>query len=153
MTVVDIASIPAVGARYEPPGADGIARIVIDRPTDSVNAIDPPLIAALLRAVAEAREAGPRGLIFWSAKPDQFVGGADLNMLTAWPSAVEISEASRAMQRLADEIAALPFVTVAAINGSAAMSSKTRCTARLASLISAADGQTLSMLRSAPPTN
>jgi len=119
LTVVDIASIPAVGARYEPAGADGIARIVIDRPTDSVNAIDPPLIAALLRAVADAREAGPRGLIFWSAKPDQFVGGADLNMLTAWPSAVEISEASRAMQRLADEIAALPFVTVAAINGSA----------------------------------
>ena len=114
-----MASVEAAGARYEPAGSDGIARIVIDRPTDSVNAIDPPLIAALAKAVAEAREAQPRGLVFWSAKPDQFVGGADLNMLSIWPSAAEIREASRAVQRVFDEIAALRFVTVAAINGSA----------------------------------
>ncbi|HYK97938.1 MAG TPA: 3-hydroxyacyl-CoA dehydrogenase NAD-binding domain-containing protein [Candidatus Acidoferrales bacterium] len=114
-----MASVEAAGARYEPAGSDGVARVVIDRPTDSVNAIDPPLIAALAKAVAEAREAQPRGLVFWSAKPDQFVGGADLNMLSVWPSAAEIREASRAIQRVFDDIAALPFVTVAAINGSA----------------------------------
>ena len=119
MSAVQVATTEAVGARYEPAGADGIARIVIDRPTDTVNAIDPPLIAALLDAVADARRARPRGLVVASAKPDQFVGGADLSLLTSWPSAAEISEASRAMQRLADELASLPFVTVAAINGSA----------------------------------
>ncbi|HET7699795.1 MAG TPA: 3-hydroxyacyl-CoA dehydrogenase NAD-binding domain-containing protein [Candidatus Limnocylindria bacterium] len=118
MTVVDVASIQAAGARFEP-GADGVGRIVIDRPTDSVNAIDPPLLAALLRAVADARAAAPRGLVLWSAKPDQFVGGADLSLLTSALSAADISEASRAMQRVVTEIAALPFVTVAAINGSA----------------------------------
>jgi 3-hydroxyacyl-CoA dehydrogenase/enoyl-CoA hydratase/3-hydroxybutyryl-CoA epimerase len=119
VTVIDVASIEAAGARYEPAGADGIARIVIDRPNDSVNAIDPPLIAALLRAVAEARDARPRGLVFASAKPDQFSGGADLKLLSVWPSAAELSEASRVMQRLCNEIAALPFVTVAALNGNA----------------------------------
>ncbi len=118
MTVIDVATIAAAGARYEP-GADGIGHIVIDRPDDTVNAIDPSLLSALLRAVAEAREAHPRGLIFASRKPDQFVGGADLKILTSSRSAVEISEASRAFHRVLNEILALPFVTVAAINGSA----------------------------------
>ncbi|TMC05967.1 MAG: hypothetical protein E6J35_03245, partial [Chloroflexi bacterium] len=113
---VDIASIAPAGARFE----DGeIARIVVDRPTDNVNAIDPPLIAALGRAIADAREARPRGLVIVSAKPDQFVAGADLTMLSNWPSAAEISQASRETQRIFGELAALPFPTVAAINGSA----------------------------------
>ncbi len=119
MTVVEMASFPAAGARFEAAGAEGIARIVIDRPTDAVNAIDPALLAALLLAVEQARDARPRGLVFASGKPDQFVGGADLSLLTSWNSAAEISEASRLMHRLVTEIAALPFVTVAAINGSA----------------------------------
>ena len=42
---VDVAAIVPAGARYEP-AAGGIARIVVDRPTDKVKAIDPPLIAS-----------------------------------------------------------------------------------------------------------
>ncbi len=116
---VDIGSIEPSGARYEPADGDGVARIVMDRPSDSVNAIDPPLIAALLRAVEEARTAAPRGLILASAKPDQFSGGADLKLLSVWQSAAELSEASRVMQRLCNELATLPCTTVAAINGNA----------------------------------
>jgi 3-hydroxyacyl-CoA dehydrogenase / enoyl-CoA hydratase / 3-hydroxybutyryl-CoA epimerase len=113
---IDVATIAPAGARYE----DGdVGRIVVDRPTDSVNAIDPPLIAALGRAIADAREARPRGLVIASAKPDQFVAGADLTMLASWPSAAEISQASREIQRIFNDLAALPFPTVAAINGSA----------------------------------
>jgi 3-hydroxyacyl-CoA dehydrogenase/enoyl-CoA hydratase/3-hydroxybutyryl-CoA epimerase len=106
------------GARYEP-GDDGVGRIVIDRPNDSANAIDPPLLAALLAAIDEARQAGPRGLVFVSAKPDQFVAGADLALFNARLSAADIGEASRAMHRIIKAILALPFTTVAAINGSA----------------------------------
>ena len=113
--VLDIA--PA-GARFEP-GVDGVGRIVIDRPTDTANAIDPPLIAALLAAVDAARDARPRGLLLVSAKPDQFVAGADLSLLSAHLSAAQISEASRALHDLVTRIRALPFTTVAAINGSA----------------------------------
>lgn len=119
---VDVAAIVPAGARFEPafePGTDGIGRIVIDRPTDTVNAIDPPLIAALADAIAAARAARPRGLVIASAKPDHFVGGADLAMLSSWPSAAEITTASRAMQRVLNDLADLPFPTVAAINGSA----------------------------------
>jgi len=116
--MVDRASIAPAGARFES-GPDGIGRIVIDRPTDTVNAIDPPLIAALSVAIAAARAARPRGLVIVSAKPDQFVGGADLTMLSSWRSKAEISTASRAMQSVLDDLARLPFTTVAAINGSA----------------------------------
>ena len=116
---VDISSIEAVGARFEPAGADGIARIVLDRPNDAVNSIDASLIAALLEAVGAARRAGPRGLVLASAKEGQFSGGADLKLLQIWPSPAELSEASRMVQKVCDELAALPFVTVAAINGPA----------------------------------
>jgi 3-hydroxyacyl-CoA dehydrogenase/enoyl-CoA hydratase/3-hydroxybutyryl-CoA epimerase len=118
VTVIDVADIATASARFAP-GADGMGRIVIDRANDTVNAIDTSLLSALLRAVTQAREARPRGLIFVSGKPDQFVGGADLSLLTSSFSAADISEASRAMHRLVNEISALPFVTVAAINGSA----------------------------------
>jgi 3-hydroxyacyl-CoA dehydrogenase / enoyl-CoA hydratase / 3-hydroxybutyryl-CoA epimerase len=113
---VDITTIKPAGARFE---NGEIARIVIDRPTDNVNAIDPPMIAALANAIDDARAARPRGLIIVSAKPDQFVAGADLTMLSNWPSAAEISQASREIQRIFNDLAALPFPTVAAINGSA----------------------------------
>jgi len=113
---VDIASIKPAGARFE---NGDIARIVVDRPTDHVNAIDPPMIAALANAIDDARAARPRGLIIVSAKPDQFVAGADLTMLSNWRSADEISRASREIQRIFNDLAALPFPTVAAINGSA----------------------------------
>ncbi len=113
---VDIAAIKPAGARYE---NGEIGRIVIDRPTDNVNAIDLPMIAALANAIDDARAARPRGLVIMSAKPDQFVAGADLAMLGSWPSAAEITRASHEIQRIFNDLATLPFPTVAAINGSA----------------------------------
>ena len=115
----ELAAVTPAGARFESPDDAGVARIVIDRPTDKVNAIDPPLIAALSRAIAQAGEAQPRGLVIASAKPDQFVGGADLAMLSRWPSASEIRDGSRAMQSVLNDLAAMSCPTVAAINGSA----------------------------------
>ena len=113
---IDVTSITPAGARYE---NDDIGRIVIDRPTYSVNAIDLPMIAALRNAIDDARAARPRGLVIMSAKPDQFVAGADLAMLGRWPSAADITRASHEIQGIFNDLAALPFPTVAAINGSA----------------------------------
>jgi len=106
---------------FVPADASGVARIVIDRPDDAVNAIDPKLIEELGAAVARAREAGRagiKGLVVESAKPDQFVGGADLSLVTR-AAGTDLERASREVQRVFDELAALPFTTVAAINGSA----------------------------------
>ncbi|MEK6207885.1 MAG: 3-hydroxyacyl-CoA dehydrogenase NAD-binding domain-containing protein [Chloroflexota bacterium] len=103
---------------FVPADASGVARIVMDRPDDPVNAIDVRFMEDLAAAIAAARNARPRGLVVTSGKQGQFVAGADLSLLRG-TSQSDIERASRAMQRVLDDLAALPFVTVAAINGPA----------------------------------
>lgn len=103
---------------FVPPDQRGISRIVVDRLDDRVNAIDATMIEGLLAAVAAARAAAPSGLVVTSAKPGQFVAGADLTALREG-SADEIALASRSLQEALDGLAALPCTTVAAINASA----------------------------------
>jgi 3-hydroxyacyl-CoA dehydrogenase/enoyl-CoA hydratase/3-hydroxybutyryl-CoA epimerase len=104
---------------FVPADASGVARIVIDRPEDPVNAIDVHLVEDLAAAIAAARDARPRGLVIASGKETQFVAGADLSLLRGAVPQADIEQASREMQRVLGELAALPFVTVAAINGPA----------------------------------
>jgi 3-hydroxyacyl-CoA dehydrogenase/enoyl-CoA hydratase/3-hydroxybutyryl-CoA epimerase len=103
---------------FVPADASGVARIVIDRPDDAVNAIDVRLMEDFAAAIAAARAASPRGLVIASAKKSQYVAGADLSLLKGTTQS-DIERASRAMQRVLNDLAALPFVTVAAINGPA----------------------------------
>ena len=106
--------------RFEPPGADGVARIVIDRPDDSVNAVNPELVEDLAVAVRAARsEEGLRGLIVASGKASQFVAGADLKMVGRATDSADLEAVSRRFQAVLDELAWLPCTTVAAINGPA----------------------------------
>src|SRR5215831_16805506 len=106
--------------RFEPPAADGVARIVIDRPDDSVNAVNLQVLDDPSRAVRAARGTdGLVGLIVTSAKPDQWVAGADLKLVTEAPTPGAIEQASRRFQAVLDELAWLPCTTVAAINGAA----------------------------------
>ncbi|MDQ2914498.1 MAG: 3-hydroxyacyl-CoA dehydrogenase NAD-binding domain-containing protein [Chloroflexota bacterium] len=109
---------PRPSVTFVPADAAGVARIVIDRPGDPVNAIDVRLMEDLAAAIAAARAARPRGLVISSGKDGQFVAGADLSLLRG-TSQNDIEKASRSMQRVLDDLAALPFVTVAAINGPA----------------------------------
>src|SRR5438067_10911984 len=66
-------------------------------------------------AIAAARAAAPRGLVIASGKKNQYVAGADLSLLRGGTSQSGIEKASRSMQRVLNDLAALPFVTVAAI--------------------------------------
>ena len=100
---------------FVPADASGVARIVIDRPGDPVNAIDVRLMEDLAAAIAAARAAAPRGLVISSGKDGQFVAGADLSLLRG-TSQSDIEKASRSMQRALNDLAALPCVTVAAIS-------------------------------------
>ncbi len=109
---------PRRSVTFVPPDASGVARIVIDRPDDPVNSVDATLIADLAAAVAAARDARPRGLVVMSGKPDQFMAGADFRLITTAPAS-DLERASRETQRVLNELEALPFTTVAAINGPA----------------------------------
>ena len=104
---------------FVPADASGVARIVIDRPDDPVNAIDVRLMEDFAAAIAAARAAAPRGLVIASGKKNQYVAGADLSLLRGGTPQSDIEKASRSMQRVLNDLAALPFVTVAAINGPA----------------------------------
>lgn len=112
---------------FVPADASGVARIVIDRPDDPVNSIDTRLLEDLAAAVAAARAAAPpvgggapalRGLVVMSGKADQFVAGADLRMAQG-ATRGDLERASRGIQRVLDDLAALPCTVVAAINGPA----------------------------------
>src|SRR5204863_178065 len=86
-------------AAVDPADAAGIARIVIDRQGDPVNAIDVRLMDDLAAAIAAARDARPRGLVISSGKDGYFVAGADLALLRG-TSQSDIEKASRSMQRV-----------------------------------------------------
>ena len=116
--VIPVAPETRPSVTFIPADATGVARIVIDRPGDPVNAIDVRLMEDLATAIAAARNAAPRGLVISSGKDGQFVAGADLSLLRG-TSQSDIEKASRAMQRVLNDLAELPFVTVAAINGPA----------------------------------
>lgn len=109
---------PKPAVRFEPQ-PDGLAHLVLDRPDDAVNAIDLGLMDDLEAALEQAAAARPEGLILWSAKPDQFIGGADLKLILQAPSGQEIAQAARRLQQLLDRLEALPFPAVAAIGGAA----------------------------------
>ncbi len=100
---------------------DGVGHLLIDRPDDRINAINPAMIGAFGDAVRQARESGARAIVVSSAKRDNFVGGADLEFVRGATERdrVDLERAIRAIQRAFDELAALPATTVAAINGAA----------------------------------
>ncbi len=119
-SLTEPADVQAVGATFEAPGSDGIGRIVIDRPDDTVNAANLELLEALSQAVRAARACeGLKGLILVSGKPDQWMAGADLNLLTQAPSVELVEATGRRFQAVCDELAWLPCTTVAAIGGPA----------------------------------
>ena len=97
----------------------GIARITWDMPDRSVNVINNESTAAFAMAIDKALEDdGVRGVIIDSAKED-FIAGADLQMLFAMSGVEEVlalCEANKIMQRKI-ETGGKPFV--AAINGHA----------------------------------
>jgi len=127
MTAVEQLSLERTAAAKAPtspsatfvgPDERGIGRIVIDRPDDRVNAIDARMIVDLGSAVAQAHASGLRGLLVISGKPGQFIAGADLEMI-GHASADELAMAVGGLQKVLDDLAALPCATVAALGASA----------------------------------
>ena len=98
---------------------EGIAVIWMDYPGASVNTLQEDMIAefdALLSKFEQDTET--RTLVFASAKPDNFIAGANLDMIRG----IERAEVARALaetaQTMHDRIERLQPVTVAAIHGS-----------------------------------
>jgi 3-hydroxyacyl-CoA dehydrogenase/enoyl-CoA hydratase/3-hydroxybutyryl-CoA epimerase len=124
LTIVPAAQddLPLEGPPLQPPvrleTADGgIAHLVFDPPPGKVSLLGAGVVSLLEILVAQAAGQRLRGLVVRSARPDQFVAGADVNEIRALRSSQDAEQASRRGQRLFAALEALPFPVVAAIGG------------------------------------
>ena len=97
---------------------DGVAVLWMDDPGQPVNTLKPALaeaFAAVLDALEDSTAA--KALVIASAKPDNFIAGADLDVLRSVESITEghaLADLAQAMHR---RLASLPMPVVAAVHG------------------------------------
>ena len=99
-------------------GSDGLATLVFDAPGRSLNVFDADVLRELDRVTTQL--AGRREiqcLVLLSGKRRGFVAGADVSLIEGLTDAAEAAEGSRLGQALFAAWEALPFPTVAAIDG------------------------------------
>ena len=97
---------------------DNIAIITIDVPGEKMNTLKAEFasqVRAIIKQIRENKEL--RGVVFVSAKPDNFIAGADINMIGNCKTAQEAEVLARQGQQLMAEIHALPIPVIAAIHG------------------------------------
>ena len=115
--------------------AEGIRVVTVDRP-EKLNALNSAVQEELASAIAGAEAAADlRCLILTGAGEKAFIAGADIGEL-ARLTPVEGREHARRGQALLDRLEALPFPTIAAINGYAyggGLELALACTLRVAS--------------------
>jgi 3-hydroxyacyl-CoA dehydrogenase / enoyl-CoA hydratase / 3-hydroxybutyryl-CoA epimerase len=96
---------------------DGLGILTFDLPGEKVNKLSRDVFSELAEILVRlSRDPRVRTLVVRSGKPDVFIAGADLKEFTRI-STEEISAGSARGQALFEQIASLPFPTVAAING------------------------------------
>ena len=97
---------------------DNVAVITIDEPGEKMNTLKAEAggqVRELLRQIRDNKDL--RGVVFISAKPDNFIAGADINMIGRCATAQEAETLARQGQQIMAEINALPVPVVAAIHG------------------------------------
>ncbi|WP_368541723.1 fatty acid oxidation complex subunit alpha FadJ [Enterobacter soli] len=97
---------------------DNVAVVTIDVPGEKMNTLKAEFgvqVRAMLKQIRENKDL--KGLVFISAKPDNFIAGADINMIARAQSAAEAEDLARQGQQVMAEIHALPIPVIAAIHG------------------------------------
>jgi 3-hydroxyacyl-CoA dehydrogenase/enoyl-CoA hydratase/3-hydroxybutyryl-CoA epimerase len=98
--------------------ADGILHIVFDRPDRPVNLLDGELLKRLSKILEQVRiEEHVQGVLFRSAKPENFLAGMDIDSLSGIDDAYRASEGARFGQAVFQKLADLSIPTACAIQG------------------------------------
>ncbi|QMI05968.1 fatty acid oxidation complex subunit alpha FadJ [Citrobacter sp. RHB25-C09] len=97
---------------------DNVAVISVDVPGEKMNTLKAEFASQVRVILKQIREnKALHGVVIISAKPDNFIAGADINMIGQCKSAQEAETLARQGQQLMAEINALPIPVVAAIHG------------------------------------
>ena len=98
-------------------GDDGLAVLTFDLPGEKVNKFSRDSIRELAEVLLRLdREPRIRALLIRSGKPGVFIAGADIKEFVSTPAA-EARDSVRAVQALFEQLAHLPYPTIAAIDG------------------------------------
>jgi 3-hydroxyacyl-CoA dehydrogenase/enoyl-CoA hydratase/3-hydroxybutyryl-CoA epimerase len=96
----------------------GIAHLVMDLPGEKVNKLSEASMAELnLLLDVDLADPDIKALIISSSKPGVFIAGADINEIDRVESDADALEKSRRGQAVFNKLAALPYPTVAVIDG------------------------------------
>lgn len=99
--------------------ADNVAVITIDVPGERVNTLKAEFATQVREIIQQLRDIpGIKGAVFISAKPDNFIVGADIFMISECKTAEDAQALAHQGQQVMAEISALPIPVVAAIHGS-----------------------------------
>lgn len=102
---------------HEDTDGDDISWLGIDKAESSVNTLSAGVLEELNEILERYEENLPKAVILYSAKPNGFVMGADINEFTTIPSEEQAYELVRLGQSVIDRLAGLPCPTIAVING------------------------------------
>ncbi|AMO47927.1 3-hydroxyacyl-CoA dehydrogenase / enoyl-CoA hydratase / 3-hydroxybutyryl-CoA epimerase [Kosakonia oryzendophytica] len=97
---------------------DNVAVVTIDVPDEKMNTLKAEFgaeVRAILKQIRDNKSL--RGVVFISAKPDNFIAGADINMIARCKTAKEAEDLAHQGQQMMAEIHALPIPVIAAIHG------------------------------------
>jgi 3-hydroxyacyl-CoA dehydrogenase/enoyl-CoA hydratase/3-hydroxybutyryl-CoA epimerase len=97
---------------------DFVAVVTVDVPGEKMNTLKAEFgsqVRAILKQIRENKSI--RGVVFISGKPDNFIAGADINMIDRCRSAKEAQDLARQGQQIMAEIHALSIPVIAAIHG------------------------------------
>ncbi|KJG18614.1 fatty acid oxidation complex subunit alpha FadJ [Photobacterium angustum] len=97
---------------------NGVAWLKIDVPNEKMNTLQAEFSEQITSVLAELKARSDiKGLVVHSGKPDNFVAGADIRMLSACETAQEAQALAKNGQILFSQLEQLPFHVVAAIHG------------------------------------
>lgn len=97
---------------------DNVAVVTIDVPDEKMNTLKAEFggqVRTILKQIRDNKAL--QGVVFISAKPDNFIAGADINMIGRCQSAQQAESLARQGQQVMAEIQSLPIPVVAAIHG------------------------------------
>ena len=98
---------------------DGIAVITFEVPGESHNTLKAEFVDQANEVLDQLeQDAGIKGVVLISGKPDSFIAGADISMLQGCKNAQEAAELSRTGQRFCARLENFKAPVVAAIHGS-----------------------------------